>query len=157
MDKKQNLKQAFFAGGCFWRVEHMFKHKHGVISTSSGYMGGSLDNPTYKDVCHKDTGHMETVKLMYDPLEISYEELAKFFFEMHDPTQVNGQGLDFGSQYASAVFYEDEKEKTIINKLITILQDKGHKIVTKLIRAEKFWKAEDYHQNYYGKRQVNHE
>lgn len=145
-------KKAFFAGGCFWGVEHLFQSKPGVLGAVSGYMGGAVENPTYEQVCSKQTGHLETVQISYDPDLISYEELAKFFFEIHDPTQANGQGPDIGPQYLSAVFYKSEDEKEIIEKLIGILQDKGLNVVTQLIPAETFWPAEDYHQDYYQKK-----
>ncbi len=142
-------KKAYFAGGCFWGVEHLFQAKEGVVSAVSGYMGGNVDNPTYEQVCAKNTGHLETVEITYDPHQTSYEELTKFFFEIHDPTQANGQGPDIGPQYLSAVFYSAEEEKEISEKLIGILKDKGFNVVTKVIPAETFWKAEDYHQDYY--------
>ena len=145
-------KKAYFAGGCFWGVEHLFQSKEGVLKAVSGYMGGEVENPTYEQVCSKRTGHLETVEISYDPDRISYEELAKFFFEIHDPTQANGQGPDIGPQYLSAVFYESEAEKEIIEKLIGILKDKGLNVVTRLIPAVTFWPAEDYHQDYYQKK-----
>lgn len=152
MNKKDNTAKAYFAGGCFWGVEYLFEHKDGVISATSGYMGGSLDNPTYNDISHGDSGHIEAVKIEYDPAIVSYEELTKFFFEIHDPTQENRQGPDIGNQYASAIFYGNEEEKIIIYKLIDILKSKGYKIVTKVIEETTFWDAEDYHQNYYDKK-----
>jgi peptide methionine sulfoxide reductase msrA/msrB len=152
MDKKENLSTAYFAGGCFWGVEYLFEHKNGVISATSGYMGGSWDNPTYKDVSYKKTGHIETVKVIYDPVIIGYEELTKFFFEIHDPTQYNGQGPDIGNQYISAIFHKTDKEKEIIVRLIDILKTKGYEIATKVIPAETFWEAEDYHQDYYDRK-----
>lgn len=152
MDKKGNLATAYYAGGCFWGVEYLFEHKEGVISATSGYMGGTLDHPTYHDVSHKNTGHIETVKIEYNSSKVSFEELTKFFFEIHDPTQDNGQGPDIGDQYASAIFYENEEEKTTINKLIDILKTKGYNVVTKVIPVVTFWNAEDYHQNYYDKK-----
>lgn len=145
-------KKAYFAGGCFWGVEHLFESKPGVLDAVSGYMGGEVENPTYEQVCSKQTGHLETVQISYDPDRISYEELAKFFFEIHDPTQANGQGPDIGPQYLSAVFYSNEEEKEIVEKLIGILKEKGLKVVTRLIPAEIFWPAEDYHQDYYQKK-----
>lgn len=146
------LKKAYFAGGCFWGVEHLFQQKTGVKAAVSGYMGGSVDNPSYQQVCSKTTGHLETVEVSYDPEQVSFEDLARYFFEIHDPTQANGQGPDIGPQYLSAIFYNSEKEKQIAEKLIEILKGKGYQVVTKLIPAEKFWKAEDYHQDYYDKK-----
>jgi methionine-S-sulfoxide reductase len=143
---------AYYAGGCFWGVEHLFQKKAGVLDAVSGYMGGTLANPTYQDVLTGATGHLEAVEITYDPDVVTFEELTKFFFEIHDPTQVNGQGPDLGAQYLSAVFYNMDEEKMITQKLIDLLNDKGYDVVTKLIAAEVFWKAEDYHQDYYVKK-----
>jgi peptide methionine sulfoxide reductase msrA/msrB len=150
---KDNSKKAYFAGGCFWGVEYHFEKLDGVISADSGYMGGHKNDPTYKDVCYTDTGHLEVVEITYDPSKVDFETLAKLFFEIHDPTQANGQGPDIGSQYLSAVFFSDEKEREVSEKLISVLNSKGLKVATKLIDASKhpFYKAEDYHQDYYKK------
>ena len=145
--------KAYFSGGCFWGMEYLFEHKDGVISVTSGYMGGSLPNPSYRDVTAGTTGHFETVEVVYDPTKISYEELTKFFFEIHDPTQTNGQGPDIGSQYLSAVFYQNNSELKTGQKLIGILNNKGYKIATRLLPAANFWPAEDYHQNYYDRKE----
>ena len=145
-------KKAYFAGGCFWGVEHLFQRKEGVITAISGYMGGLKESPTYQDVLSGTTGHLETVEITYDPDQVSYEELTKFFFEIHDPTQANGQGPDIGAQYLSAVFYSNEDEKEITRELIEILKSKGYEVVTRLIPAETFWTAEEYHQDYYLKK-----
>ncbi len=142
-------KKAYFAGGCFWGVEHLFQGKPGVVEAVSGYMGGKMENPTYEQVCSKTTGHLETVEVTYDPEQISYEELARYFFEIHDPTQADGQGPDIGPQYLSAVFYSTAEEREIAEKLIEILKGKGYPVITKLVPADKFWEAEDYHQDYY--------
>jgi peptide methionine sulfoxide reductase msrA/msrB len=147
--ENSNISKAYFAGGCFWGVEYLFEHKEGVISAISGYMGGSMANPSYQDVIRGDTGHLEVVEVTYDANKVSYENLTKFFFEIHDPTQVNGQGPDIGGQYLSAVFYKNDHEKKIVHKLIDILKTKGYKIVTKVLPSGSFWKAEDYHQDYY--------
>ena len=144
--------KAYYAGGCFWGVEHLFQSKNGVLNAVSGYMGGSLDNPTYQDVLTGTTGHLEAVEITYDPDIVSFEELTRFFFEIHDPTQANGQGPDLGAQYLSAVFYNTDEEKRISQKLIDLLKDKGYSVVTKLLSAEVFWMAEDYHQDYYVKK-----
>lgn len=146
------LKKAYYAGGCFWGVEHLFQGKPGVMEAVSGYMGGEVEDPSYEQVCSKKTGHLETVEVTFDPGQISYEELTKFFFEIHDPTQANGQGPDIGPQYLSAIFYSSEVEKEIAERLIGILKDKGLNVVTELIPAETFWAAEDYHQDYYQKK-----
>jgi peptide methionine sulfoxide reductase msrA/msrB len=144
--------KAYYAGGCFWGVEHLFQSKSGVLSAVSGYMGGAVDNPTYQDVCTGRTGHLEAVEITYDPEQVSYEELTKFFFEIHDPTQANGQGPDIGPQYLSAVFYRSEEEKQTAQDLIDQLKLKGYDVVTRLMPTETFWKAEDYHQDYYVKK-----
>ncbi len=150
-DKKQTTKKAYFAGGCFWGVEYYFQKHKGVLSAISGFMGGDFENPSYEDVIYKNTGHVEVVEVNYDESKVSYEELAKLFFEIHDPTQTNGQGPDIGDQYLSVAFYNDEKEKQTIEKLIEILKSKGYKIATKVKKATKFYKAEEYHQDYYFK------
>jgi len=143
--------KAYFAGGCFWGVEYLFEKNDGVISAVSGYMGGTKENPTYQEVSHGKTGHLEAVEITYDPGRVGYEDLAKFFFEIHDPTQANGQGPDIGEQYLSAVFYNNDDEKETALKLIDILKGKGHDVVTKVLPASTFWKAEEYHQDYYDK------
>ena len=149
-----SLKKAYFAGGCFWGVEYHFQKIEGVISAVSGYMGGSKNDPTYEEVSTGRTGHFETVEVTYDPSVVSYEELAKLFFEIHDPTQENGQGPDIGEQYKSVIFYSDGAEKDVALKLIDILKNKGFNIVTKLLPKSRFWVAEDYHQNYFER--MNH-
>lgn len=145
------LKSAYFAGGCFWGVEYHFEKLPGVKEAISGYMGGQINNPSYREVCSGTTGHLEVVKIVYDPKIVSFETLAKLFFEIHDPTQTNGQGPDIGSQYLSAIFYNNEDEKETSKKLISILESKGYKIATKLISTlnTPFFEAEDYHQDYY--------
>lgn len=147
----RELSFAYFAGGCFWGVEHLIQEQKGVYSVVSGYMGGELKNPTYEDVCSGGSGHLEIVKVSYDPLEITYEELTKFFFEIHDPTQSDGQGPDIGYQYRSGIFYSNVSEKDIVLKIIAILEKKGYEIVTSVEEVTTFWKAEDYHQDYYEK------
>ena len=142
---------AIFAGGCFWGVEHYFDQEPGVISATSGYTGGHKEKPTYQEVCDHTTGHYEAVKVVYDPSKTSYEKLAKLFFEIHDPTQADGQGPDIGPQYRSAVFYANQEQKRIAEKLIRILKSKGYDVVTKVLPASTFWPAEDYHQDYYQK------
>ncbi|MEM2089185.1 MAG: peptide-methionine (S)-S-oxide reductase MsrA [Thermoproteota archaeon] len=142
---------AYFAGGCFWGVEYFFKKARGVVSTRVGYMGGHKAKPTYEEVCSGTTGHLETVEVTYDSEETSFEELAKLFFEIHDPTQINRQGPDIGEQYQSAIFYVDENQRKIAQDLISELEGKGYKVSTQLREAGVFWVAEEYHQNYYGK------
>lgn len=147
--EQSNFKKAWFAGGCFWGVEYHFEKTEGVISAVSGYMGGRTDNPTYRDVCNHTTGHVEAVEVTYNPRRVSYEKLARLFFEIHDPTQANGQGPDIGEQYLSVVFYSGEAEKKTVRKLIGILKEKGYDVTTKIRKADRFWEAEAYHQDYY--------
>lgn len=146
---KNTLKKAYFSGGCFWGVEYYLEQIKGVKEVTSGFMGGHVKNPGYYDVVRKDTGHIETVEVVYDPSKVSYETLAKTFFEIHDPTQTDGQGPDIGSQYLSAIFVADPKERKTIEKLISILEKKGFKIATKVLSKAPFYSAEAYHQNYY--------
>ncbi len=150
-NKDSSYKKAYFAGGCFWGVEYWFSKQEGVLSANSGYMGGDLENPTYQDVCYRNTGHIETVEVTYNPDIISYRDLVKLFFEIHNPEQSNGQGPDIGSQYISAIFYNDIEEEDTIIELIDKLEESGMNIVTKLIdaRKHKFYIAEYEHQNYY--------
>jgi peptide methionine sulfoxide reductase msrA/msrB len=143
------LKKAYFAGGCFWGVEYYLEKIPGVKEVTSGFMGGHVKNPKYKEVIRKKTGHLETVEEVYDPSKVSYETLAKTFFEIHDPTQRNGQGPDIGSQYLSAVFVSDSQEKKTVEKLIGILEGKGLNIATKVLPEAPFYSAEEYHQNHY--------
>jgi peptide-methionine (S)-S-oxide reductase/peptide methionine sulfoxide reductase msrA/msrB len=148
-----NTKSAYFAGGCFWGVEYFFEKLEGVSAAISGYMGGTTHAPSYREVCSGMTGHLEVVKVDYDSDVVSFESLAKLFFETHDPTQIDGQGPDIGSQYLSAIFYNDEEEKEISKKLISHLESNGYIIATKLISTHNtpFFEAEDYHQDYYFK------
>lgn len=142
---------AIFAGGCFWGVEHLMQKQPGVISVESGYTGGRTENPTYYDVCYRNTGHAEAVRITYDPRQVSYETLAKLFFEIHDPTQLNRQGPDRGTQYRSEVFYANQEQKKTAEELIARLEKQGLDVVTKVTPASEFYPAEDYHQDYYGK------
>jgi peptide methionine sulfoxide reductase msrA/msrB len=139
---------AIFASGCFWGTEYYLSKAEGVISAEAGYTGGSKDNPTYKEVCSGRTGHVEAVRVVFDPSRTTYEDLTKLFFETHDPTQKDGQGQDIGTQYRSAIFYLNEEQKETAKKLSGILKQKGLHVTTKIARAGKFWKAEDYHQDY---------
>jgi peptide methionine sulfoxide reductase msrA/msrB len=140
---------AVFAGGCFWGVEYFLQKSGGVHSVTSGYIGGHVKNPSYKEVCTGTTGHAEAVKVIYDPDKTSYEKLLKLFLEIHDPTQVGGQGPDIGDQYRSEIFYLNEEQKKVAEKNIDILKKKGYKVVTAVTKASEFFPAEDYHQDYY--------
>ncbi|MEA3226550.1 MAG: bifunctional methionine sulfoxide reductase B/A protein [Planctomycetota bacterium] len=144
-------QRAIFASGCFWGTEYHLQKAPGVISTTVGYTGGRLSNPTYTQVCTDRTGHAEAVEVTYDPSKTSYEKLARLFFETHDFTQLNRQGPDIGKQYRSAVFYLDEEQKQTAAELIKTLKEKGFAVKTELTKAKKFWPAELYHQDYYKK------
>lgn len=149
---ESNTETAIFAGGCFWGVEYHFEQMPGVLKAESGYIGGNKKNPTYREVCDHTTGHAEAVRVIYDPDRTDYETLARLFFEIHDPTQVNRQGPDIGDQYRSEIFYTNEQQKAVAEKLIKILEEKGYKVATKLTPASTFYPAEDYHQDYYDKK-----
>lgn len=148
-DSVPRFSRAVFAAGCFWGVEHFLQQAAGVVRTTVGYTGGQTQNPTYKEVCSLKTGHAEAVEVIFDPLQTSFEKLARLFFEIHDPTQLDGQGPDLGSQYRSEIFYVDEAQKQIAGKLIDELKAKGWKVATLVEPAITFWPAEDYHQDYY--------
>lgn len=143
------FSRAIFAGGCFWGVEYFLQQSPGVIRTSVGYIGGTKSKPTYKEVCDHKTGHAEAVEVVFDPLQTSFEKLARLFFEIHDPTQLDRQGPDHGDQYRSEVFYVTPEQKATTEKLIKELKDKGWNVVTRLTPAATFWPGEDYHEDYY--------
>ncbi len=147
---------AIFAAGCFWGVEEKFRNLNGVIETHVGYIGGITKNPTYEDVCTGDTNHAEAVQVLYDDTKISYPELVDFFFKIHNPTTLNQQGLDFGTQYRSAIFYLNDKQKDLINERIKYFNENlyNNSIVTTTELATEFWKAEEYHQKYILKKQT---
>jgi len=151
-DSQSETATAIFAGGCFWGVEYYMEKIPGVLDVESGYIGGVTENPTYEDVCGKKTGHAEAVRVTYDPAKADYETLAKLFFELHDPTQINRQGPDIGNQYRSEVFYTTPDQKIIAEKLISQLKMKGYDVATKITPASTFWKAEEYHQDYYDRK-----
>lgn len=142
---------AILAGGCFWCIETTLNRLTGVKEVISGYTAGKIPNPTYREVCSGLTGHAEAVKVVFDPDQISYEMLLKVFFAMHDPTTLNRQGADIGTQYRSAIYYYNDEQKQIAESLIQQLESEGvfNKIVTEVSPADTFYIAEDYHQNYY--------
>jgi len=153
MKQENNTHEtAYFASGCFWGTQYHFMKAAGVISTTVGYMGGHTQKPTYKEVCTGETGHAETTEVVFDNTKTSYENMVKLYFETHDFTQVGGQGPDIGDQYRSVIFYTTEAQKQIAEKYVRILTDKGYKVATILQKAPEFWKAEDYHQEYYEKK-----
>jgi len=146
---------ALFAAGCFWGVEHKFRQIPGVLNTKVGYTGGNVKNPTYKQVCSDKTGHAEAVKIIFDPSQSSYERLLEYFFGFHDPTQLNQQGPDIGRQYRSAIFYYSKEQKEAAEKMVKQLEESGRynkPIATEIAPASEFYRAEEYHQQYYEKR-----
>ncbi|MFX0141845.1 MAG: peptide-methionine (S)-S-oxide reductase MsrA [Candidatus Hodarchaeota archaeon] len=149
------IQKAIFAAGCFWGVEANFRKTEGVISTRVGYIGGVFAKPTYKDVCSHKTGHAEAVEIIYDPSKVSYDDLLDIFWSIHDPTTLNRQGPDVGTQYRSAIFYlnSEQKEKALKskNKLEASKQFKNP-LVTQIVPASEFWEAEEYHQQYIEKK-----
>jgi peptide-methionine (S)-S-oxide reductase len=148
------MEKATFGAGCFWGVEETFRQLKGVISTAVGYEGGEMDKPTYKDVCADRTGHAEVVEITYDPAQITYPEILNVFWKSHNPTSLNRQGPDVGSQYRSVIFFHSPEQEKIALASKEKLQKTGYKsqIVTQVVPAQTFWKAEDYHQQYLAKR-----
>ena len=143
------METAYFASGCFWGTEYHFMKAAGVISTAVGFMGGHVEHPTYQQVCTQTTGHLETVEVIFDPNLTSYEALVELFFETHDFSQTNGQGPDIGPQYRSSIFYHTKEQKEIADRYSLILNEKEFFVATIIQPASTFWKAEDYHQQYY--------
>ncbi len=151
------MENATFGAGCFWGVEHAFRQIPGVVDTMVGYEGGSMPNPTYKDVCTDRTGHAEVVQVTYDPAKVSYETLLDAFFDLHDPTQRDRQGPDFGTQYRTVVFYHSPEQQAAAQKAIAALTDSGKyrkPIATQVVPASTFYPAEDYHQRYFEKQGI---
>lgn len=144
-----DTEEAIVAAGCFWGVQYYFNKLDGVVKTEVGYIGGTYNSPNYNDVCTGQTGHYEGLRIVYDVAKIDFEAIIKYFFEIHDPTQKNGQGPDIGPQYQSAIFYYDMQQKNIAINISSILIEKGYSLATKLLPVNVFWKAEDYHQDYY--------
>jgi peptide methionine sulfoxide reductase msrA/msrB len=145
----RQVETAYFAGGCFWGVEYYLERIPGVISVESGYMGGNTESPGYEEVCSGTTGHAEVVKVEFSPSGVTYEEIARIFFEIHDPTQINRQGPDIGDQYRSGVFVTSSEQRRVIERLIDILKKKGYKVATQVAQAGPYTRAESYHQDYY--------
>ncbi len=146
------MKKATFGAGCFWGVEALFRKVPGVTDVVSGYTGGTLANPSYEDVCNSDTGHAEAVEVTYDPEKVTYERLLEVFWNNHNPTTPNQQGPDHGSQYRSVIFYHDDEQKRLAEASKKNLEVSGKwskPIVTEIVSAEIFYKAEDYHQRYF--------
>lgn len=151
-NKDEQTAVAYLASGCFWGTQYHLNKLPGVELTLVGYMGGTLEHPSYQQVKTGDTKHVETVKVVFDPKRTSYEELLRLYFETHDFTQVGGQGPDVGSQYRSVIFYVDEEQKAMAEKYIHILTEKGYKVATAVEPATTFWIGEDYHQHYYDRK-----
>lgn len=152
MENTKNLQTATFAGGCFWCTEAVFQELKGVYKVTSGYIGGTVANPTYEQVCSGSTGHAEATQIMYNPDEVSFEQLLEVFFKTHDPTTLNRQGNDVGTQYRSAVFYNTPEQKATAEAIIADLTKAGvypDPIVTEVTEASQWYPAEDYHQDYY--------
>jgi peptide-methionine (S)-S-oxide reductase len=152
-------EKATFGAGCFWGVESAFREVDGVVDAAVGYEGGHTENPTYKDVCTDRTGHAEVVEIEYDPSKVSYEQLLNVFWNEHDPTQVNRQGPDFGTQYRTVIFYHTPEQERIARASKEALQKSGkfsRPIATEIVPAQTFYRAEDYHQQYLAKRGMRH-
>lgn len=150
--QKPKLQKATFGMGCFWCTEAIFQRLNGVITVSSGYEGGDVPNPTYDEVCTGTTNHAEVIEIAYDPLKISYEELLEVFWKSHDPTTLNRQGADVGTQYRSVIFYHDDEQKAIAEKYKQALNEAnafGKPVVTSIDKATPFYIAENYHQDYF--------
>ncbi len=151
MAETAELQKATFGAGCFWGVEEAFRRVPGVVSTSVGYMGGTMENPTYRDVCTDRTGHAEVVEVVYDPARVSYDDLLNVFWNIHDPTSLDRQGPDTGTQYRSVIFYHTPEQETAACTSKERLERSGrfrHRIVTEIVPASTFWRAEEYHQRY---------
>ncbi len=151
IDSIVNFESVILGCGCFWGVEYWFKKLKGVIRTQVGYSGGDLDNPSYRQVCNQMGGHREVILIDFDKSIIGLEEILRYFFEIHDFTQIDGQGNDRGLQYESVIFYENQPEKELSETIISELADKSYSVATKLLQRTSFWTAEEYHQDYYAK------
>ena len=150
--EEPKYEQATVGGGCFWCLEAVYEQVNGVIDVVSGYAGGNIQNPTYQQVCTGSTGHAEVVQITYDPAIVSYEDLLDIFWTVHDPTTLNRQGADVGTQYRSVIFYRDEKQKVIAERSKKQVQKRFERaLVTEIVPLDKFWPAEAYHQDYFRK------
>ncbi len=151
------MAKATFAAGCFWGVEDAFRQVKGVTSATVGYTGGTMKDPSYKDVCSGNTGHAEAVEVEFDPAKVSYRELLAVLFQSHDPTQLNRQGPDYGTQYRSAIFFHDAEQEAQAREAVAALDKAGvfkHPIVTQIVPASEFFRAEEYHQKYFEKQGI---
>jgi peptide-methionine (S)-S-oxide reductase len=151
------MQVATFGAGCFWGVEAAFRQTAGVLTTAVGYSGGHFDNPTYEDVCSGNTGHAEVVQVEYDGSKVSYHDLLNIFWTIHDPTTMNRQGPDVGSQYRSVIFFQDDYQEKIARESVTLLEESNkfsRPIVTQIEQAKTFYRAEEYHQQYFEKRGI---
>ena len=152
-------EKATFGAGCFWGVEASFREIPGVVNALCGYEGGKLDNPTYHDVCTDRTGHAEVVEVEFDPAQLSYDKLVEAFWSLHDPTQVNRQGPDYGTQYRTVIFYHSPEQEQAAQQSKKALEASGRfkkPIATEIVPAQTFWRAEEYHQRYLEKRGLRH-
>ena len=153
-----NIAQATLAGGCFWCIESAFNSVDGVESAFSGYAGGEVQNPSYEQVCTGKTGHAEVVRVNFDTEKLSYRDVLEIFFALHNPTQLNRQGNDIGTQYRSAIFYHDESQKAEAQNIIAEIEQEGiwpDPVVTEVVELNNYFQAEDYHQDYFSKNQQN--
>lgn len=159
MAQEKKIERATFGAGCFWGIEEMFREVHGVVDTAVGFMGGSTENPTYSDVCTGKTGHTEVVQVTYDPGEVSYRDLLNVFWNAHDPTTLNRQGPDIGTQYRSVIFYHTTEQEAEARASRAAVEQSGRfrrHVVTAIEPAGTFWRAEEYHQQYFAKHGGGH-
>lgn len=150
-------EMATFGAGCFWGVQSLFDDEPGVVESAVGYCGGKTNEPSYKDVCTDETGHAEVVQLSFDPTKTSYEKLVELFFKLHDPTQLNRQGPDYGTQYRSVIFFHSQEQERIAKAVKERLAKSGEfkqPIVTQIVAAQPFWRGEEYHQKYFARRGI---
>jgi peptide-methionine (S)-S-oxide reductase len=158
MTEQTGLKKATFGAGCFWGVEDAFRRVPGVVDVAAGYEGGKTENPTYREVCSHRTGHAEVVEVDYDPSQVSYEQLLDVFWAIHNPTTKNRQGLDLGNNYRSVVFYHDPEQRAAAEASKKAVDASGahrRKVVTQIEQARPFWRAEEYHQQYYNRKGIS--